>query len=150
MIETQLTQLAASLPYFESGGIPGQTEPTQEILKPVTTRVCKTTRDPPHPNPAEKKQKEVITESEEEEDTEEAVLEEEKLRKMAPQEYVDTMLLPFPRRIKKPTVDEQFGKFIEVIKKLNVNIPFLEAMQVPTNTKYLKDIVGAESSPDTN
>jgi hypothetical protein len=25
-------------------------------------------------------------------------------------------------------VDEQFRKFVEVIKKLNVNIPFLEAM----------------------
>jgi hypothetical protein len=38
-------------------------------------------------------------------------------------------------------VDEQFGKFIEVINKLNVNIPFLEAMQVPTYAKYLKDIL---------
>jgi hypothetical protein len=38
-------------------------------------------------------------------------------------------------------VDEQFGKFIEVIKKLNINISFLEAMQVPTYTKYLKDIL---------
>jgi hypothetical protein len=54
------------------------------------------------------------------------------LRKTTPQEYVDTTLLPFPRRINKPTVDEEFGKFVEVIKKLNVNIPFLEAMQVPT------------------
>jgi hypothetical protein len=83
----------------------------------------------------------VTTESDEEEDTEEAALEEERLRKTAPQEYVDTMLLPFPRRIKKPTVDEQFRKFVEVIKKLNVNIPFLEAMQVPTYSKYLKDIL---------
>jgi hypothetical protein len=56
----------------------------------------KTTRDPPHPNPAKKKQKEVITESEEEEDTEEVVPGEEKLRKMAPQKYVNTTLLPFP------------------------------------------------------
>jgi hypothetical protein len=38
-------------------------------------------------------------------------------------------------------VDEQFGKFVEVIKKLNVIIPFLEAMQVPTCAKYLKDIL---------
>jgi hypothetical protein len=102
----------------------------------VTTRGGKTTRDPPHPNHVEKKQKEVTTESEEEEEnTKEAVPEEEKLRKTTPQEYVDTTLLPFPRRIKKPTVDEQFGKFVEVIKKLNVNIPFLEAMQVPTYAK---------------
>jgi hypothetical protein len=46
----------------------------------------------------------MIAESkEEEEDTEEAVPEEEKLRKMTPQEYVDTTLLPVPSRIKKPT-----------------------------------------------
>jgi hypothetical protein len=32
-------------------------------------------------------------------------------------------------------MDEQFGKFIEVIKKLNVNIPFRKAMQVPTYAK---------------
>ena len=107
----------------------------------MTTRGGNTTRDPPYPNPAEKKQKEVITESEEEEDTEKVAPNEEKLRTTAPQDYVDTMLLPFPRRIKKPTVDEQFGKFVEVIKKLNVNIPFLEAMQVPTYAKYLKDIL---------
>jgi hypothetical protein len=73
------------------------------------------------------------------------------LRKTTPQEYVDTMLLPFPRRIKNPTVDEQFRKFIEVIKKLNVNIPFLEAMQVPTYAKYLKDILNNKRPlPTTN
>ena len=50
-------------------------------------------------------------------------------------------MLPFPRRNHKATVDEQFGKFVEVIKKLYVNIPLLEAMQVPTYAKYLKDIL---------
>ena len=38
--------------------------------------------------------------------------------------------------------DEQFGKFIEVIKKLYANIPLLDAMQVPTYAKYIKDILG--------
>jgi hypothetical protein len=66
MIETQLAQLAASLPSSKSSGILGQPEPTRENLKSMTTRGGKTTRDPPQPNPAEKKQKEVITESEEE------------------------------------------------------------------------------------
>jgi hypothetical protein len=46
-----------------------------------------------------------------------------------------------PWRHKRPTVDEQFAKFVEVIKKLNVNIPLLEAIQVPTYAKYLKDIL---------
>jgi len=38
--------------------------------------------------------------------------------------------------------DEQFGKFVEVIKKLYVNIPLLDAMQVPTYAKYIKIILG--------
>jgi hypothetical protein len=133
-------ELAASLPSSESGGIPGHPKPTRENLESVTTGGGKTTRDPPFPNPAEKKRKEVITESEEE-DTEEVAPDEGKLRKTTPQDYVDTTLFPFPRRIKKPTVDEQFEKLVEVIKKLNVNIPFLETMQVPTYAKYLKDII---------
>jgi hypothetical protein len=62
----------------------------------VTTRGGKTTQDPPHPNPIEKKQKEVTTEIDEEEDTKEAAPEEERLRKMAPQEYVDAISFHFP------------------------------------------------------
>ena len=57
-------------------------------------------------------------------------------------DYHDTTALPFPERIRKPVADEQFGKFVEVIKKLYVNIPLLNAMQVPTYAKYIKDILG--------
>ena len=46
-------------------------------------------------------------------------------------DYHDTTALPFPERIRKPVADEQFGKFVEGIKKLYVNIPLLDAMQVP-------------------
>jgi hypothetical protein len=38
-------------------------------------------------------------------------------------------------------MDKQFGKFIEVIQKLYINIPLLNAIQVPTYAKYLKDIL---------
>ena len=56
-------------------------------------------------------------------------------------EFYDSTVLPFPQRQKKASVDDQFGKFVEVIKKLYVNIPLLDAMQVPTYAKYLKDIL---------
>ena len=45
--------------------------------------------------------------------------------------------------------DEQFGKFIEAIKKLYVNIPLLDAMQVPTYAKYIKDILGTKRTLPT-
>jgi hypothetical protein len=38
--------------------------------------------------------------------------------------------------------DEQFGKFVKVTKKLYVNIPLQDAMQVLTYAKYIKDILG--------
>ena len=57
-------------------------------------------------------------------------------------DYHDTTALPFSQRIRKPVADEQFGKFVKVIKKLYVNIPLLHIMQVPTYAKYIKDILG--------
>jgi hypothetical protein len=38
-------------------------------------------------------------------------------------------------------MDEQFGKFVEVIQKLYINIALLDAIQVPTCAKYLRDIL---------
>ena len=38
-------------------------------------------------------------------------------------------------------MDERFGKFIEVIQKLYINVPLLDAVQVPTYAKYLRDIL---------
>ena len=38
-------------------------------------------------------------------------------------------------------MDEQFGKFVEVIQKLYINILLPDAIQVPTYMKYLIDIL---------
>ncbi|XP_073138025.1 uncharacterized protein [Henckelia pumila] len=44
--------------------------------------------------------------------------------------------------IKKAKLDSQFGKFLEVFKKLNINIPFADAlMQMPSYAKFLKEIL---------
>jgi hypothetical protein len=50
MIETQLAQLAASLPSFESGGIPGQPEPTREHVSVISTGWGKPSRRTYAPN----------------------------------------------------------------------------------------------------
>jgi hypothetical protein len=44
------------------------------------------------------------------------------------QDFHDTTLLPFPHRNQKAKMDEQFGKFMEVIQKLCINIPLLDAI----------------------
>ncbi len=61
--------------------------------------------------------------------------------KTVSQEYCDTRLLSFPQRMRKPSVDEQFARFVEVIQKIHINVLLLNAMQVPTYAHYLKDIL---------
>ncbi|XP_073067246.1 uncharacterized protein [Primulina eburnea] len=46
------------------------------------------------------------------------------------------------KALKKAKLDEQFGKFLEVFKKLHISIPFADAlMQMPSYAKFLKDIL---------
>ena len=115
--------------------------PSKENVSAVTTRGGKTTQEPPFPKDAGKQRKTVTasrTEVEEEEQ-EEAVDSNTPATQEDPVEpprtsrdYHDTTALPFPERIRKPVADEQFSNFVEVIKKLYVNIPLPDAMQVPS------------------
>ena len=57
--------------------------------------------------------------------------------------------LPYPGRFTGSRLDEQFAKFLEVLKKLYVNIPLTDAIkQIPTYAKFLKDILSNNTSVD--
>ena len=60
---------------------------------------------------------------------------------MAPHEFYDTQVLPFPMRARKPSTDEQFSCFVEIIQQVNINVPLMDAMKVPTYGRYIKDII---------
>ncbi|XP_073221514.1 uncharacterized protein [Cicer arietinum] len=50
--------------------------------------------------------------------------------------------LPFPQRLRREETEKQFGKFLDIFKKLQINIPFAEALeQMPTYAKFMKDIL---------
>ena len=50
--------------------------------------------------------------------------------------------IPYPQRLKKHKLDKQFTKFMEVFKKLHINIPFADALeQMPSYVKFMKDIL---------
>jgi hypothetical protein len=67
--------------------------------------------------------------------------EEEILGKALPKDISDTHLLTLPHQAKKPVEDEKVCRFVEVIQRMYVHIPMLDAMQVPTYARYLKDIL---------
>ncbi|XP_050875610.1 uncharacterized protein LOC127079245 [Lathyrus oleraceus] len=60
--------------------------------------------------------------------------------------------LPFPTRNKKKGQHEKnFEKFLELFKKLEINIPLLEALEkMPTYAKFMKDIISKRRTTDTN
>ena len=48
----------------------------------------------------------------------------------------------FPQRLQKNKLDKQFARFLEIFKKLHINIPFAEALeQMPSYVKFMKDIL---------
>ena len=47
--------------------------------------------------------------------------------------------VPFPHKAK---IEEQFSRFLEVFKNIEINFPFAEALiQLPNYVKFLKDIL---------
>ena len=50
--------------------------------------------------------------------------------------------MPFPQRLHKARIEERFSKFLDIFKKIEINIPFVEAInQMPNYAKFLKDIL---------
>ena len=50
--------------------------------------------------------------------------------------------VPYPQRLKKHKLDKQITKFMDVFKKLHINILFADALeQMPSYVKFMKDIL---------
>ena len=53
-----------------------------------------------------------------------------------------TPAVPFPHRLQKARREEQFSKFLDIFKKIEINIPFAEVInQMPIYEKFLKEIL---------
>ena len=50
--------------------------------------------------------------------------------------------VPFSQRLQKAKLEEQFSKFLNMFKKIEINIPFSEALtQMPHYEKFMKDLL---------
>jgi hypothetical protein len=145
VLETRIAQLAATLPHQNGGDFPGQPSvPIKENVKASITRSGKTMA-----KPKVKSKKMSPTDLAEEEEKAEAEVEaklrpekeEENLGKASPKDISDTHLLLFPCQARKPVEDENLNYFMEVIQRMYVHILMLDAKQVLTYVRYLKDIL---------
>ncbi|XP_074266758.1 uncharacterized protein LOC141590041 [Silene latifolia] len=57
-----------------------------------------------------------------------------------PREYVAPV--PFPQRLARPMIEKKYEKFVEILKGMNVTIPFLDMItEIPSYGKFLKELV---------
>jgi hypothetical protein len=116
MLETQIAQLAATLPHPNGRDFLGQPAiPIKENVRAVITRSWKTMawwEMYKHPvEEEEKAETEVKAEPRRKK-------EEENLSKALPKDISDTNLLLFPCQAKKLVEDEKFSRFMEIIWRM--------------------------------
>ncbi|KAK2457130.1 hypothetical protein QL285_004433 [Trifolium repens] len=153
MLETQISQVAQQQAAFAApaGTFQGQPQPNPKgHVNAITLRsgteledlIAIRVRDRDLVKSVEKdSEKKLIAVEDEQTSKAKEILENEKeIPYVPPPPYKPP--IPYPQRLVKPKNSGQFEKFIEMLKKLHTDIPFIEAItQIPSYAKFLKDIL---------
>ncbi|KAK6115837.1 hypothetical protein DH2020_008106 [Rehmannia glutinosa] len=140
-IENHVTRLGSQMKNLET-----QCEVNPKECKAIRLRSGTEYEGPKIPENFEKSQDEAIGEVEAEEGAEEHKAEQKEAEKLKSSSNPDisklNVPLPFPQRFQKKKLNAQFAKFLEIFKKLHMNIPFADALeQMPNYAKFLKDVM---------
>ncbi|GKV04420.1 hypothetical protein SLEP1_g16575 [Rubroshorea leprosula] len=132
-IETQLGQIADMVFGRVQGGLPSNSEKNpREQLKAITLRSGKELKEVGQSNGKEEGVE--AGESKQEEEPK-RLFHDPNVKPYKPK-------IPFPQRFLQANLDKQFSKFLEVFKKLHINIPLIDAIsQMPSYAKFLKEIL---------
>jgi hypothetical protein len=135
MLETQVGQLVGRLTNNE-GKLPGQPK-GPESAKAIQTHLGKETEDPEHSAGARKPKPSAEAEEFAKDEVTEIVTKEPEFE--MPGE--DTKVPQLKPRYFRGKLDNHFEKFVEVVRRLSINMPLLDALQVNTYSCYFKDIL---------
>jgi hypothetical protein len=135
MLEKQVGQLAGRLTTNE-GKLPGQPKGPKSA-KAIQTHSGKDTEDPERSARARKPKPSAGAEEFAQEEVTEIVTKKPEFE-MPGEDTKVPQLKPCYFRGK---LDNHFEKFVEVVRRLNINMLLLDALQVPTYSRYFKDIL---------
>ncbi|KAL5560543.1 hypothetical protein UlMin_036754 [Ulmus minor] len=126
-IQNQLGQLSKQIAERSQGSLPSDTINPKEHAKAITLRSGKEVEKPRKPEKKKEESKEKPSTSQDVQPSPTA--------KYEPP-------IPYPQRLIKKKLDNQFDKFLEIFKKLHINIPFAEMLeQMPKYAKFMKEIL---------
>ena len=145
-LEAQMGQMANLLTERQLGSLPSNSEVNprrdgNEHVKAVTLRSGKDLETKEKPSTTEEVEAENVIQHSQSDDTNK----EQPQEKQSSETSIEakaSIPVPYPQRLKKHKLDKQFTKFMDVFKKLHINIPFADALeQMPSYVKFMKDIL---------
>ena len=132
-LETQVGQLALTLQSQKKDAFPSDTKKNPKDCMAVQLRSGKELEKKTERN-------DISTEKESPEKEEE--LERKKERVDRKDIHNSGPAVPFPQRLQKSKIEEQFARFLKTFQKLEISMPFTEVVtQMPLYAKFLKDIL---------
>jgi hypothetical protein len=120
----------------DEGKPPGQPK-SPESVKAIQTRLGNETEDPERSAGARKPKPSTETEGIAKEKVTGILTEEPEFE--MPEK--DTRIPQLKPHYFQGKLDNHFKKFVEVVRRLSINMPLLDALQVPTYSRYFKDIL---------
>ena len=142
-LETQVGRLALNVPNQNKGTFPSDKQKNPKDCMAIQLRSGKDLNS----NKKTERTEETEAEKEKTEEKEEENSQLEQLKGSNDQKKKEgvpayTLEVPFPQRFQKSRREEQFSKFLDIFKKIEINIPFAEVIsQMPLYAKFLKEIL---------
>ena len=152
MMETQIAQIAQQVNHLSrpQGHFPGQPETNpkgqmnaiilrsgKELEGPQVSMKEATPEAPDESSTAQDTPPEAPNERVHTEETQEAPTE-----RVSPPVKPYRPPVPYPQWLIRAKEEHKYGKFLEMLKKFHINIPFLEAItDMPSYAKFLKDLL---------
>ncbi|XP_021762511.1 uncharacterized protein LOC110727253 [Chenopodium quinoa] len=150
-LANQISQLAHQVGQSlkTPGTFPGQTvQPQKGHMNAVTLRGGKQLENPPIREPS----KEVVEGvGANEKVVESTIIEEEPKETTPPPLAPYVPKVTFPQRLAQAKLEMKYGKFLDILKKLHINIPFIDAIsEMPYYAKFLKDMLSNKKKLEEN
>ena len=146
ILEAQMGQMANLLTERQPGSLPSNSEVNlrrdgNEHVKAVMLRSGKELEIQLQPPVIEQLETEKVIQPEQKDDADKEQPQEKQSSENSTESKA-SIPVPYPQRLKKNKLNKQFTKFIEVFKKLHINIPFADALeQMHSYVKFMKDIL---------
>ena len=154
MSQSQIGQMALQMSNRPSGSLPSNTEQNPRGVNAIMLRSGKeveTAAQEVEITAQEAHNKQEVHKEQEEEKKDKGKQKEEEPKPKPPAVKPYVPPIPFPGRLKQQQLDSQFSKFLDVFKKLQINIPFAEALQqMSSYAKFMKELLTKKRRMDGN